>query len=42
MNMRAPVSNLPVQFDDVSVIAGGVTILDAVSLTFAPDAVVFK
>jgi tungstate transport system ATP-binding protein len=36
--MRAPVSNLPVQFDDVSVIAGGVTILDAVSLTFAPGA----
>jgi tungstate transport system ATP-binding protein len=36
--MRAPVSNLPVQLDDVSVIAGGVTILDAVTLTFAPGA----
>jgi tungstate transport system ATP-binding protein len=36
--MRAPVSNLPVQLDDVGVIAGGVTILDAVTLTFAPGA----
>jgi tungstate transport system ATP-binding protein len=32
--MRAPVSNLPVQLEDVSIIAGGVTILDGVSLAF--------
>ena len=36
--MRAPVSNLPVEFENVSVIAGGVTILDGVSLTFTPGA----
>jgi len=36
MIMRAPVSNLPVQFEDVSVVAGRVTILDRVSLMFAP------
>ncbi len=36
--MRAPVSNLPVQLDEVSVIAGDVTILNAVTLTFAPGA----
>jgi tungstate transport system ATP-binding protein len=34
--MRAPVSNLPVQLEDVSIIAGGVTILDGVSLTLTP------
>ena len=33
--MRAPVTNLPVKFESVGVVAGGVTILDAVSLTFA-------
>jgi tungstate transport system ATP-binding protein len=38
MNMRAPVTNLPVQFENVGIVAGGVTILDAVSLTFAPGA----
>jgi len=36
--MRAPVSNLPVQFEDVGIIAGGVTILDTVSLAFMPGA----
>ena len=36
--MRAPVSNLPVHFEDVSVAAGRVTILDRISLTFAPGA----
>lgn len=36
MTMRAPVSNLPLQLEDVSVVAGRVTILDRVSLTFAP------
>jgi tungstate transport system ATP-binding protein len=38
MNMRAPVTNLPVQFENVGVVAGGVTILDAVSLAFVPGA----
>jgi tungstate transport system ATP-binding protein len=38
MIMRAPVSNLPVHFEDVSVAAGRVTILDRISLTFAPGA----
>ena len=33
--MRAPVSNLPVHFDDVTVAAGGVTILDRIALNFA-------
>jgi tungstate transport system ATP-binding protein len=36
--MRAPVSNLPVQLEDVSIIAGGVTILDTISLTFTSGA----
>ena len=36
--MRAPVSNLPVQFENVGIIAGGVTILDSVSLTFTSGA----
>ena len=36
--MRAPLSNLPVQFDEVGIVAGGVTILDSVSLTFTPGA----
>jgi len=36
MTMRAPVSNLPVQFEDVGIIAGGVTILDGISLTLTP------
>jgi tungstate transport system ATP-binding protein len=31
--MRAPISNLPVQFEDVGIVAGGVTILDGVSVT---------
>jgi tungstate transport system ATP-binding protein len=36
--MRAPVSDLPIVLDDVSVLAGGVTILDGVSLTLAGGA----
>jgi len=38
MNMRAPVTNLPVQFEDVGIVAGGVTILDGVSLSFESGA----
>jgi tungstate transport system ATP-binding protein len=38
MNMRAPVTNLPVQFKNVGIVAGGVTILDAVTLAFASGA----
>lgn len=34
--MRAPLSNLPVELDNVSVVAGRVTILDRVSLVLAP------
>jgi tungstate transport system ATP-binding protein len=34
--MRAPPSDLPVVLDNVSVVADGVTILDHISLTFAP------
>jgi hypothetical protein len=33
--MRAPVSNLPIVFEKVSVVARAVTILDRVTLTFA-------
>lgn len=36
MSMRAPVSNLPVRLEDVTVTAGRVTILDRVTLTLAP------
>lgn len=32
MTMRAPLSNLPIEFENVSVVAGRVTILDRVSL----------
>lgn len=38
MTMRAPVSNLPVQLEEVSVVAGRVAILDRISLTFASGA----
>ena len=38
MNMRAPVTNLPVQFENVGIVAGGVTILESVSLAFTPGA----
>lgn len=38
MTMRAPVSNLPITFTDVSVAAGGSSILDAVSLTISAGA----
>ena len=36
MTMRAPSSDLPVTFQDVSILAGGVAILDRISLTLAP------
>ncbi len=36
--MRAPSSELPIDFDDVTVTAGAVTILDRVTLTLAPGA----
>jgi tungstate transport system ATP-binding protein len=38
MNICAPAADLPIIFDDVSLIAGAVTILDRVTLTFAPGA----
>jgi tungstate transport system ATP-binding protein len=34
--MRAPVSDLPIELEDVSVVARGVTILDRIALTLAP------
>ncbi|MEH2529855.1 ABC-type Mn2+/Zn2+ transport system ATPase subunit [Bradyrhizobium sp. AZCC 1614] len=34
--MRAPSSELPIQFHGVTVTAGGVTILDDIALTLAP------
>jgi tungstate transport system ATP-binding protein len=37
-DMRAPVSELPITIEDVSVRTGGVTILDRVSLVLAPGA----
>jgi tungstate transport system ATP-binding protein len=36
--MRAPASELPIECDDVTVTAGSLTILDRVTLTFAPGA----
>jgi tungstate transport system ATP-binding protein len=38
MNMRAPTADLPIIFDDVTVAAGTVTILDRITLTLAPGA----
>jgi len=38
MIMRAPANDLPVMFLKVSIAAGGVTILDDISLTLAPGA----
>jgi tungstate transport system ATP-binding protein len=38
MSMRAPATNLPVQFENVGIVAGGVTILDTVSLAFEAGA----
>jgi tungstate transport system ATP-binding protein len=38
MTMRAPASDLPVVFSDVTIVAGAVTILDSVSLTLGPGA----
>jgi tungstate transport system ATP-binding protein len=38
MNMCARTADLPIVFDDVSIAAGAVTILDRVTLTFAPGA----
>ena len=36
MTMHGPVSELPVTFNDVTIIAGGVTILDSINLSFLP------
>ncbi len=36
MSMRAPIADLPIIFDDVSVAAGAVTILDRITLTLSP------
>ena len=36
MNMRAPITDLPIIFDDVSIFAGAVTILDRITLTLSP------
>jgi tungstate transport system ATP-binding protein len=38
MNMRAPTADLPIVFDDVSISAGAVTILDRVTLALRPGA----
>jgi tungstate transport system ATP-binding protein len=38
MIMRAPVNDLPIAFDDVSFRAGGIPIIDSVSLTLAAGA----
>jgi tungstate transport system ATP-binding protein len=38
MTMRAPVSNLPITFDGVSVVSGSATILGDVSLALTPGA----
>jgi tungstate transport system ATP-binding protein len=38
MTMRAPVANLPIQFDDVSFAVRGVTILDRINLALVPGA----
>jgi tungstate transport system ATP-binding protein len=36
MSMRAPTADLPIVFDDVSISAGAVTILDRIALTLRP------
>ena len=38
MNMRAPVTDLPVILEDATIVAGAVTILDGLSLTLAAGA----
>jgi energy-coupling factor transporter ATP-binding protein EcfA2 len=38
MTMRAPSSELPIEFDGVTVTAGGVTILDNIALSLLPGA----
>jgi tungstate transport system ATP-binding protein len=38
MTMRAPSSDLPIAFEDVSIMAGGVTILDRITLSFGAGA----
>jgi tungstate transport system ATP-binding protein len=38
MSMRAPSSDLPLMLEDVSILAREVTILDKITLTFAPGA----
>lgn len=35
MSVRAPTSDLPIQFSEVGILAGGVTILSDISLTFS-------
>jgi tungstate transport system ATP-binding protein len=36
MSMRAPVADLPIQFTDVGIVAGAVTILDGICLALTP------
>jgi tungstate transport system ATP-binding protein len=36
--MHAPLSNLPIEFEDVSLVAGAVTLLDRVALSLSPGA----
>ena len=36
--MHAPLSNLPIELDEVSVVAGAVTLLDRITLSLAPGA----
>jgi tungstate transport system ATP-binding protein len=38
MTMRAPASDLPIRFAEAAILAGGVAILDNVSLTIGPGA----
>jgi tungstate transport system ATP-binding protein len=38
MTMRAPASDLPIRFAEVAILAGGVAILDDVSLSIGPGA----
>jgi tungstate transport system ATP-binding protein len=38
MTMRAPASDLPLMFSEVAIVAGGVTVLDEISLTLGPGA----
>jgi tungstate transport system ATP-binding protein len=38
MSMRAPATDLPITFEDATIVAGAVTILDGISLKLAPGA----